>query len=141
MRFVVGAGTLVRPFSCTQLAQFGEVRLIRTGDAAAREELGHCCSTQTHGLQGMSWLGLWVMCVCVCVCVRVCACVCVCVCACACVWLYVRAQKLHRTVMRKWACRGGQWCLVQRHGWLMHGPGSPEASQYVYCRAQKLLSR
>ena len=47
VRFVVGAGTLVHPFSRTQLAQLGEVRLIRTGDAAAREELGRCCSTQT----------------------------------------------------------------------------------------------
>ena len=65
VRFVVGAGTLVHPFSSTQLAQFGEVRLIRTGDAAAREELGRCCSIQTHGLQGMSWWGLWVVCVCV----------------------------------------------------------------------------
>ena len=55
---------------------------------------------------------------------------CVCVCECECVsgpmWEPRGLNALLRTVMRKWACRGGQQCLVQRHGWLMHGPGSPE---------------
>ena len=49
---MVGAGALVRPFPRAQLAQFGEGRLIHTGDAAAREETGRCCSTRRHRSTG-----------------------------------------------------------------------------------------
>ena len=45
---MVGAGTLVCPFPRTQLTQFGKWWLIRTGDTAAREEVGRSCSTQRH---------------------------------------------------------------------------------------------
>lgn len=57
VQFLGGAGTLASPFPCTQLTQVGELLHVRTGDAAAGEELGCCCSTRRHGPQGMSWLG------------------------------------------------------------------------------------
>lgn len=55
VRFMVGAGALVCPFPRTQLTQFGEGCPICTGNTAAREEVGRCCSTKRHMAHEPPW--------------------------------------------------------------------------------------